>query len=926
MKKTLLFLLSLLTAQTISSQVNIVFEAPQNNASTTQVRAPSGQATAAFMRACALVLQNELSYMPANTNISGFGFTLSTSGSVSTPVSGNFTLYLQNTTDVTYQKGTSWATIPTGMTVCYANILTIPLSSASTSVVVTLSNPFNYTGGGLYVAYDWFSGGPFSTTPATYLAESVVLNPGCASGISSTSGPTTLSTTAFRPSFLFVFQNPYSNDAQIAGIEASGRIAGALNIPQVVRARVQNASNTILNNIATTLSIAGANTFNNVQVIPSLAPGASTLITFAAFNPVNPGTQTVTVSVPADQVNNNNTGNYLQEVTCNIWGQNPAIQSFTYQSVGFAAANGILATSYLSPVTSTIVGVRGAISTNTPAVGNGVYGVILSSTGAILANSNTVIITPAMLGSFVTFTFSSGVVLSPATTYYLGFAQTTATNAIAYYPAGTTASAYLPQNLYFTAPVIGGAPTVLTQNFGYFGIEAVFAHSVTVSAVSPTVSCGTSATITALSTTNYSWSTGSLSSSITVNNPIATSLYTVTATNSLGCIASRVVTLNVTPLPIAASISPSLICAGNPVSLTASGAASFTWTSLSGTSQLSTLTDTPQTSTSYTLAGANPNGCAASTIITLPVNPLPIVNLAASAPSVCVGNTVNLSGSGSAASYSWTSGQTTASLAVSPASTSVFSLTGFSAVGCEKTATVLLTVDGFTPVITTPTAICNGNSIQLQATGASTLVWSTGSIFSSITVTPNITTTYSVTGKGLNNCQGSAQTTVIVNPTPTVQAVASKSVICRGESSVLTASGAASYAWNTGASTNSIVLSPSTTILQNFTVVGTNSAGCTATAQVSLKANTCQGIGENGTELEMRIAPNPGTGLFNLLSSAQFLNAQAEARDVLGNLVFSAVIENTETAIDLRHLANGYYLISIRTEEGQTISKKILKQ
>lgn len=925
MKKILLLLAGITAFQSASSQVNLILEAPQNNAATTQVRAPNGLASAAYMRACVLVLQNELSFMPVNTNITTFGFTLSTSTSVSAPVAGNFTLYLQNTTDVTYQKGTNWATIPTGMTVCYASVMSIPLSTATTSFVVTLSNPFLFTGGGLYVAYDWFSGGPFSTVPATYLAESAILAPGCASSASAATAPTTLTTTGFRPAFLFGFQNPFSNDAKIVGVEAPGRIAGTLNTPHNIRAMVQNVSNTTLSNLTVSVNVAGANTFNNQLTIPSLAAGASTLVTFAAFNPLNPGTQTVTVTVPIDQYTLNNTGTYFQEVTCDIWGQNPAINTFTFNSVGFGAGSGILASAYLNPVTSTITALRGAISTNTAAVGNVVYGVLLSGAGAILATSPNVTITPAMLGTFVNFNFPTPVNLTPATTYYLGFAQTTPGNAVAYFPAGTTAAAYLPQNLYYTAALLGGAPALLTQNFGYFGIEAVFANNIALSAISPTVACGTGTTITALSSTNYSWSTGSTASSITVLTPTATSFYTVTATNTLGCSASRAVTLTILPLPISASISPTLICSGNLISLTASGAASYTWTSGSGSNVLAILSDTPLVSTVYTLTGANPNGCSVTSLVTVPVNPLPLVNLASSNASVCVGNSVTLLGSGTAASYTWSTGQSSVSISIAPLASAVYTLTGTSAAGCEKSNTIAIAVDGFTPGITTPTAICNGESIQLSATGASTLLWSTGSIFSSITVTPNITSTYSVTGKGPNNCQGSNQTTITVNSTPTVQAAVTRSVICLKESAVLSASGAVNYVWNTGATTATLVMTPGNTTLQTFTVVGENSAGCKASAQITLKANTCAGIEESDLFARIQIFPNPGIGLFTVQLGTAFKDASVEVSDGMGKLIQSGSADTENLQIDLSNAANGYYLITIKTAEGFKMTKKVLK-
>ena len=57
------------------------------------------------------------------------------------------------------------------MTSCFASVMTVPISAVTTSVIVTLSTPFNYTGGGIYVAYDWYSPGPYATTNAIYLGE-----------------------------------------------------------------------------------------------------------------------------------------------------------------------------------------------------------------------------------------------------------------------------------------------------------------------------------------------------------------------------------------------------------------------------------------------------------------------------------------------------------------------------------------------------------------------------------------------------------------------------------------------------------------------------------------------------------------------------------------------------------------------------------
>lgn len=59
--------------------------------------------------------------------------------------------------------------------------------------------------------------------------------------------------------------------------------------------------------------------------------------------------------------------------------------------------------------------------------------------------------------------------------------------------------------------------------------------------------------------------------------------------------------------------------------------------------------------------------------------------------------------------------------------------------------------------------ICVGQSASLTGTGASTYSWSTGATSSSITVTPTITTSYSVVGTSTANCASNAAFTLSVS-------------------------------------------------------------------------------------------------------------------------------------------------------------------
>jgi hypothetical protein len=385
-----------------------------------------------------------------------------------------------------------------------------------------------------------------------------------------------------------------------------------------------------------------------------------------------------------------------------------------------------------------------------------------------------------------------------------------------------------------------------------------------------------------------------------------------------------VATVLVSPLPITAAISPSLLCAGNPLSLTANGASNFTWTTPSGSFATAVITDTPNANTSYSLLGANANGCNTSTVITLNINPLPLVNVGISSPSICLGNTVSLNASGNATTYSWSTGATGNASTDTPVASTVYVVTGVSSAGCPKTATVALMVDSFTPGITSSTAICNGTSIQLSATGATTLMWNTGSIFSSITVTPNITTTYSVIGKGANTCIGTNSTTITVNATPTVVAAITKTAICKGESAVMSASGAVNYSWSNSVNGPTVSLSPTITILQTYTVTGINAAGCTGTAQVSLKVNTCAGIEAfSGTSL-LSIFPNPAKERIFLEVPENYEGAGLQCLDFMGRLVIETALDSGQQSLDVSTLQRGVYIFRIISKNGLIENQKVL--
>ena len=338
------------------------------------------------------------------------------------------------------------------------------------------------------------------------------------------------------------------------------------------------------------------------------------------------------------------------------------------------------------------------------------------------------------------------------------------------------------------------------------------------------------------SPTSWAWSfPGSTTPTSTVQNPAVTytagGTYTVTLISANGSGTSTPVTstISVSANPTVA-VSGATVCSGTPASITASGATTYSWNTGATTASISV---TPTITTNYTVTGTNAAGCANTKTVAVTVNAAPTV--AASNATVCAGTAANITASG-ATTYSWNTGATTASISVTPTTTTNYTVVGTTA-GCSNTKTVSVTVNTTPTVAVSSATVCRGTAANLTASGATTYSWNTGATTASVAVTPTTTTNYTVTGAN-GTCSNTKTISVTVNATPTV--AASNATICNGATANLTASGATTYSWNTGATTSSISVTP--TVATNYTVVGTNTLGCTNTKTLSVTVNALPNV------------------------------------------------------------------------------------
>ena len=211
----------------------------------------------------------------------------------------------------------------------------------------------------------------------------------------------------------------------------------------------------------------------------------------------------------------------------------------------------------------------------------------------------------------------------------------------------------------------------------------------------------------------------------------------------------------------------------------------------------------------------------------------------------CLGGSSQLRASGGT-TYSWApaTGLSNSSVpdpVASPTATTTYTVTITNEWGCSGNEQVTVTVHQ-PPVADAGSnqTICGGESAQLQATGGTGYSWMpSGSLYDpnifNPLATPVETTTYTVTVTDDNGCSSTDQVTVTVNPLPTVNAGADKT-ICAGQGTTLTVTGNAdSYLWSTGETNTTISVNPASTT--TYTVTGTATNGCTAVDDVVVNVN-----------------------------------------------------------------------------------------
>lgn len=218
--------------------------------------------------------------------------------------------------------------------------------------------------------------------------------------------------------------------------------------------------------------------------------------------------------------------------------------------------------------------------------------------------------------------------------------------------------------------------------------------------------------------------------------PGSTSVYTISGSNTAGCLSinSPTFQLTVNPLPIISISSNSnpVLCLGDSSIITPNGASSYTLLPLNSTG--STFTVTPSASSSYSVLGSSSAGCLASNMATVSVvvnnNPTVTLNAVPNA-SICSGTSITLVPSG-ANTYTLVPGNLSGnSFTLNPVANTTYSLSGTSSAGClsQNTATVGVFIYSSITLTTSVSSpvVCTNEQYTLNVSSTSspvTYTWS----------------------------------------------------------------------------------------------------------------------------------------------------------------------------------------------------------
>jgi hypothetical protein len=431
----------------------------------------------------------------------------------------------------------------------------------------------------------------------------------------------------------------------------------------------------------------------------------------------------------------------------------------------------------------------------------------------------------------------------------------------------------------------------------------------------------------------------------------------VTATNIYSCTSEDSMEIYIFPDPIINAGPDINICEGNSVTLNATGNGfQYLWSNgiLNGTSFIPVASDTLVVS-SDTLSQ-----CTNTDTLVVNVNPIPIVDVGPNL-TICEGDTLLLFFNGNGNQVNWSNGITNGDT-FNPTSNQTLVVTSTSSFSCSGSDTLDVFVNP-TPTINAgpDISICEGDSIELNATGTGNqITWSNG-VSNGTYISPNISDTLIVSTTNTQLCTSSDSLLITVFDNPIVNA-GPDIVLCEGDTAFLNGAGAPTLNWSNnilnnssfvpnqsetiiltgvsvegcvGSDTLNLTVNPNTSDVQSDTSVGNytwavngqtysqsgtysaiipNQYGCDSTITLNLIIFS-NSLNEVTQDRIVELFPNPNNGTFTLSVSNDFIGEMYSIFSLDGTKIkTNRIVQNVNEILLDRSISTGVYLLKIQDQ------------
>jgi PKD repeat protein len=513
---------------------------------------------------------------------------------------------------------------------------------------------------------------------------------------------------------------------------------------------------------------------------------------------------------------------------------------------------------------------------------SGTYNVTLTTTSS---NSCTSAVTHQVVigqNPVVTFNLTNACINTPAS-----FGSTTSGSSLTYlwnFGDGSTGTLQNEAHSYAVAGTYNVSLTVTTAS----GCAGSLSQNITIypgpnvsfSAQNECVNVPVNFTNTSTNATSYQWDFPSLSTTSTLQNPVETFATSgkfpakLTATSPNGCQASRIDSVSIFATPVV-NLGASVTTCGTSYTLNANNSGSTYQWSTGSTSQQYIVTHNG----SYSVTVTNPQGCSASSSVSVTLNSVVAPNLGSNAV-YCDSTTLDAGYPG--ATYLWSTGSTSQTIKVTISGN--YSVTVTDQNNCSGSGSVTITINKASPVSLGPDqTACASTGVLLNAGTASSYLWSTGATTSTLQVPA--TGYYWVKTSNGAGCNSSDTIHVTLNPSPVFR-LGNDTTVC--DQYVLNAFVSNStYGWSTGATSASITVKNTGTYK---VLVTDNTTHCSTADSIKVVIN-----------------PLPVVNLGSNITLCSYLTATLDA----GNPGASYQWNNGQTTQSITVSTQGLYFVKV---------------